>query len=113
MNDSPGAVARFLDRFRPLFKRYTDATRVTLEDLQADIIQVRQQGYAMVLHGEWREGIAACACAILGQGGELAGAIGISGPDSRLKRKDLKQYSEHVMEAARAISAALGHSARH
>lgn len=100
----------FLERFRPLFRSYTEFTRVTLEDLQADLVQVRQQGYAMVQHGEWRDGIAACACAILGQGGELVGAIGISGPDSRLKRKDLKQYSGHVMEAAQSISAALGHS---
>lgn len=98
-----------LERFRPLFKRYTVTTRVTLEELLADIRQIRQQGYATVLQGEWRDGIAACACAILGQAGHVAGAIGISGPDSRLKRKELKQFSEEVREAARTISLALGH----
>lgn len=102
-----------LDRFRPLFKRYTATTRVTPEELMADIRQIRQQGYATVLQGEWRDGIAACACAILGQAGDVAGAIGISGPDSRLKRKELKQFSEDVREAARSISAALGHLPRH
>ena len=71
-----------LDRFRPLFKRFTATTRVTPEELMADIRQIRQQGYAMVLQGEWRDGIAACACAVLGRAGEVAGAIGISGPDS-------------------------------
>ena len=98
-----------LERFRPLFKRYTATTRVTLDELMADIGQIRQQGYAMVLQGEWRDGIAACACAILGRAGEVVGAIGISGPDSRLKRKELKQFSEEVRRAARSISMALGH----
>lgn len=102
-----------LDRFRPLFKRFTATTRVTPEELMADIRQIRQQGYAMVLQGEWRDGIAACACAILGRAGEVAGAIGISGPDTRLKRKELKQFSEDVREAARSISAALGHLPEH
>lgn len=101
-----------LERFKPLFKRYTATTRVTLEELMVDIRQVRQQGYATVLQGEWREGIAACACAILGQAGEVVGAIGISGPDSRLKRKELKQFSEEVRKAAQSISATLGHRPR-
>lgn len=103
----------FLERFRPLFKRYTDTTRTTLKELQADIAQIRQQGYAIVPHGEWREGIAACAAAIIGQADEVVGAIGISGPDSRLKRRELKQFSENVVEAARSISVALGHTLRH
>ncbi|RYY13594.1 MAG: IclR family transcriptional regulator, partial [Alphaproteobacteria bacterium] len=62
----PGAE---LERFRPLLKRYTATTRVTLEALRLDVEQVRKLGYAMVLHGEWRDGIAACACAVLGQSG--------------------------------------------
>jgi DNA-binding IclR family transcriptional regulator len=80
--------------------------------LKADIDLIRQQGYASVAHGEWREGIAAVACAILGRSGELVGAIGMSGPDSRIKRKQLKEFSVRVMEAARSIEAALGRSRR-
>lgn len=101
----------FLERFRPLFRPYTAATRTTIEALRADIAQVRQQGYAAVQHGEWREGIAACACAILGRSGELVGAIGMSGPDSRIRRRELKQFSRDVVEAGRVISTALGYSA--
>jgi DNA-binding IclR family transcriptional regulator len=102
----------YLERFRPLLERYTDTTRTTIEELRDDIEQARGQGYASVLHGEWREGIAACACAILGRSGELAGAIGMSGPDSRIKRKQIKEYSVHVMEAARTIASALGYTRR-
>lgn len=100
----------YLDRFRPHLKRYTATTRTTIKGLREDIEQARAQGYASVLHGEWREGIAACACAILGPSGRLEGAIGISGPDTRIKRKQLKDYSVHVIAAARAIGDRLGFS---
>lgn len=99
----------YLERFRPHLKRYTSTTRTTIEELRADVELARRQGYAVVPHGEWREGIAACACAILDRSGAVAGAIGMSGPDSRIKRKELKQIATHVVEAARAISAALGY----
>ncbi|WP_445488024.1 IclR family transcriptional regulator [Rhodopseudomonas sp. RCAM05734] len=100
----------YLEKFKPHFRRYTDTTRMTIEELREDIALARSQGYSYVLHGEWREGIAACACAILGRSGELVGAIGMSGPDTRIKRKQIKEYSVHVMEAARAIGTALGYS---
>ena len=100
----------YLERFRPYLKRYTDTTRITMEQLREDIELARVQGYSSVLHGEWREGIAACACAILGRSGEVVGAIGMSGPDTRVKRKQIKEYATHVMAAAREISSALGYS---
>ncbi|QYK42174.1 MAG: IclR family transcriptional regulator [Paracoccaceae bacterium] len=99
----------YLDRFAPHLRSYTETTRTTLDALRADVRLAREQGYAIVLHGEWRDGIAACACAIRGRSGELVGAIGLSGPDSRVKRKQLLQYSANVMAAARAISTALGY----
>jgi DNA-binding IclR family transcriptional regulator len=36
----------------------------------------------------------------------------MSGPDTRIKRKQMKQISVHVMDAAQSISAALGYSSR-
>lgn len=102
----------YLERFVPLFKRYTGTTRMTLEELREDVELARQQGYAAVPHGEWREGIAACACAILNRSDEVVGAIGMSGPDSRINRKQLKQIAEHVVHAGRTISLALGYVPR-
>lgn len=100
----------YLERFPAVLPRYNAATRTSLIELRQDIEKARQNGYAAVLHGEWREGIAACACAILGHSGELVGAIGISGPDTRIKRQQIKDFSLHVMEAARSISLALGYA---
>ncbi|WP_103332065.1 IclR family transcriptional regulator [Pseudotabrizicola formosa] len=102
----------YLERFRPHLRAYTATTRTTIEALRSDIELARAQGYAVVPQGEWRDGIAACACAILGRTGELVGAIGISGPDSRVKRKQLKLIAPQVMEAAQTISAALGYVRR-
>ena len=98
-----------LERFVPHLQRYTPSTRATLDELREDIALARQQGFATVVEGEWRVGIAACACAILGARGELVGAIGMSGPDSRIKRKQLKVIAPQVVAAAQQISAALGH----
>lgn len=100
----------YLERFAPIFAKFTEHTRATLPELRADLELIRSQGYAMVPHGEWRDGIAACACAILDRTGDVAGAIGISGPDTRIKVNDLKQFSVHVMEAAKAISSTLGYA---
>lgn len=102
----------YLDRFAPHLRRYTEFTRTTLAALREDVELTRRQGYAAVLHGEWREGIAACACAILDRSGGLAGAIGLSGPDTRIKPRQLRQYSEAVVNAARATSQALGYTPR-
>lgn len=102
----------YLERFRGHLESFTDTTRTTIESLREDVALARSQGYAVVPHGEWREGIAACACAILGRSGEPAGAIGISGPDSRIKRKQLKAIAPLVVEAAQTVSAALGYAPR-
>lgn len=102
----------YLERFRPHLRAYTETTRTTIEALAEDIRQTRAQGYAVVPQGEWRDGIAACACAILDRSGELVGAIGISGPDTRVKRKQLKLIAPQVTEAAQTISAALGYARR-
>lgn len=98
----------YLDRFGAHLRAYTETTRTSVEALRKDIALVRAQGYALVPAGEWRDGIAACACAIQGRSGELMGAIGMSGPVSRIKRRQLRGLAPHVVAASEAISAALG-----
>ncbi|WP_411956297.1 IclR family transcriptional regulator domain-containing protein [Arvimicrobium flavum] len=69
----------------------------------------RLQGYSAVYHGKWRQGIAAVACALLDGSGGLVGAIGMPGPDSRMKRRQVQAFSADVIDAAREIGKALGH----
>lgn len=99
----------YLQRFEPHFQKYTSTTRTSIAELTEDLDFVREHGYAIVPHGDWREGVAACASAILGQKGVVAGAVGVSGPDSRIKLKTLKELALQAREAARKISVSLGY----
>lgn len=103
----------YLERYHNRFQSFTPATITTMDQLHRAIEQVRATGFAVVPHGEWRAGIAACACAILGPNGDLAGAIGVSGPDTRVKREELDAFSPHLVAAASAISSALGYTGEH
>lgn len=100
----------YLDRFEGRFQELTPTSRRSLDELRSDLDLVRAEGYCIVYHGEWREGIAAVACAISDRSNQLAGAIGLSGPDSRLKRRQLQAFSTHVVEAACDIGRSLDQS---
>lgn len=98
----------YVEQFDMHFQQFTETSKASIEDLRKDIELIRSQGYSAVYHGEWREGIAAVACAIVNGSGGLVGAIGMSGPDSRLKRRQVQAFSVDVMEAAQEIGRALG-----
>ncbi|HUH76618.1 MAG TPA: IclR family transcriptional regulator [Devosia sp.] len=100
----------YLERFDGQFHKFTETSKASLAELRQDLEVIRRDGYCEVYHGEWREGIAAVACAILDSSNKLVGAIGVSGPDSRLKRRQLQAFAPYVPEAARDISRSLGHS---
>lgn len=99
----------YIDRFEGGFQKFTETSRASLQELRQDLDQARADGYCAVYHGEWREGIAAVACAILDRSNQLVGAIGVSGPDSRLKRRQILALAPYVIEAARDIGTSLGH----
>lgn len=100
----------YLERFHNRFHAFTPSTLLTMDALYRAIEEVRSRGFAQVPHGEWRDGIAACACAIVGPNGDLAGAIGVSGPDSRVDQDSLDAFAPHVFSAAGTVSTALGYT---
>lgn len=103
---------QYLLRIDGLLQPFTATARTSLEALRADIMLIRAQGYCAVYSGEWRDGIAAAAAAILDGTGDMVGAIGISGPDSRLQRPQVEAAAAEVIAAAHEIGKALGHSGR-
>lgn len=100
----------YLLRFNDHFRQYTPTSKASLKALRQDIKTIRAQGFAAVYHGEWREGIAAVACAIVDRSGQLVGGIGISGPDTRIKKTQIKEYSVYVMAAAAEVSRLFGYA---
>ena len=91
------------------------ATPNTITDPEAflaEMQRVRRNGYA-INRGEWRLAVNGLAAPILDGTGAVIAAIGISGPESRLRLARLRALAEEVAEAARRLSAELGEAAPH
>jgi DNA-binding IclR family transcriptional regulator len=78
----------------------------------AEMQKVRRNGFA-INRGEWRLSVNGLAAPILDGAGAVIAAIGISGPESRLKLARLKQLSGGVCDVARALSAEFGRASAH
>lgn len=90
-------------------KRYTENTPTSLGKLRADLELIREQGYS-VTSGEWRAGVLGIATAIKSPSGQVIGAIGVAGPEDRMRRGDVRQTIAAVVEAGARIERDLGFS---
>jgi DNA-binding IclR family transcriptional regulator len=90
-------------------KEYTSRTITDPEELQRELARVRQQGYA-INRGEWREGVCGVGAPIRDSSRQVVGAVGISGPASRMKPTFMRDQVPEVIAAANFISRALGYS---
>jgi DNA-binding IclR family transcriptional regulator len=97
--DVPLPSAR-LERFTP--KTLTDPRR-----LAAAVERVREQGWAEAA-GERERDLNAIAAPVLGAEGELAGIVGVQGPDGRLDRAARRQAVDPLLAHTHALSKALG-----
>jgi DNA-binding IclR family transcriptional regulator len=87
---------------------FTKATITNRADLMKEFERIRQKGFA-VNTGEWREGMHGVGAPIRNERNDVVGAIGISGPASRLAPDRLRAFAPSVMEVAARISTQLGH----
>ncbi len=98
-----GAVAVPPEPYRTLTKR-TIATR---HDLLAELVQVRERGYA-VTNEELEPGLVAVAAPVFGGGTAAIAALSVSGPASRLDGKRTAAAAKACAEVARALSSTIG-----
>ncbi|MFO0992913.1 MAG: IclR family transcriptional regulator [Hyphomicrobiales bacterium] len=91
-------------------KQFTKNTIASPAKLKADLELIRNQGYSKT-EGEWQAGVLGFATAIKTPSGEVAGAIGVAGPEERMRKSDLKQMVTALRAAARRIEAELKASA--
>lgn len=89
-------------------KRYTSETITDLAAMNREFDFIRANGYA-INRGEWREGVVGIASPVLDATEQLVGGIGISGPSTRFRPKQIKLWAEMVVEAAHIVSKALGY----
>ncbi len=87
--------------------RCTPYTLCSVAELRRHLEQVRQAGCAL----DWderEEGIRCIAAPVRDASGVVAAAIGISGPNTRLKEENLPELTAQVTGSAREFSHALG-----
>jgi IclR family KDG regulon transcriptional repressor len=90
-------------------KRQTEKTITEPQQLRREVIRIREQGFA--LDDEETEYGGRCVAApFFNKKGDLAGAISILGPISRINSDTISYLSELVRDTAREISQALGHT---
>lgn len=86
---------------------FTENTVRTPAQLRADLELIRQRGYSET-RGEYRAGVLGFSAAIRSPSGQPLGAIGVAGPEERMRLRDVDATIQAVLTAARRIEADLG-----
>lgn len=87
----------------------TSNSITNVEDLQDELVKVRQRGYA-VNDQELAIGLRALAAPIRGENGDAVAAVNISGSTETIPRRRLREeLAPRLLEATEEISQALGH----
>jgi DNA-binding IclR family transcriptional regulator len=88
-------------------ERFTARTKVDRAELDAEVEQVRGQGWARAL-GEREDELNALAAPVRGSRGELVAILGLQGPASRFGEEAMAGALDPLLAGARAVSNALG-----
>jgi len=87
---------------------YTRRTVSRAEDLKQELVQVRQQGYAVV-EEELEGGLNAVAAPIHDHRGQVVAAVSISGPAYRMVPRMLSELARHLAIVTGQISEEMGY----
>jgi IclR family acetate operon transcriptional repressor len=86
---------------------FTPKTLVDEAGLRADLAAIRARGYA-IDNEERNIGMRCIAAAVFDAGGEAAAGLSVSGPTSRVTPDQTEALAGEVMQAARALTEAIG-----
>lgn len=87
--------------------RYTPSTVTSVEDLERELAEVREHGYALSLE-ELEVGLNALAAPVRSFRGEVVAAISASGPAYRFSEKRMRELASVLVKGAEEISHRLG-----
>jgi len=88
-------------------KKFTEFTITDLSDLQSDLAGIRDRGYS-VDNEEKNLGMRCIAAPVFDQNREAVAGISVSGPTSRVSPEEVERLSRPVVDAAHALTAAIG-----
>jgi IclR family transcriptional regulator, KDG regulon repressor len=89
--------------------KHTDHTITDKDELLKELIQVKQQGFALDLE-ENEYGIRCMAVPIFNHVGNVIAAVSISGPTIRMTDERIKQLQTPMLQIGKQISARLGYN---
>ena len=89
-------------------KRYTPLTLTRRRDIEHDLEQTRERGYA-VNRGEFRAGVCGVAAPIRDRSGAVVAAIGVWGAEKSILGARREEIAHMAVAAARDISRELGY----
>lgn len=88
--------------------KHTESTITNFDDLWKEMKLIKSRGYAMD-EQEFVEGLRCVAVPIFNHSGEIAAALSISGPVSRMRDEKIERGMECLLKAAAEISERMGY----
>lgn len=108
-----GASGRAILAYTPLgpgqLEAYAAGTSVDIEWVRDQLAVTRERGYAMG-HNELIQGAYAVAAPFFDHEGEVAGSIGVFGPDVRLTERRVHEFGVYLQGLAAGLSQTLGYA---
>lgn len=96
-----------IDAVGQTIQRHTKNTVGSLAELRKHLAAIRDAGYSLTL-GEWRQDVTGIASAIISDSGKVIGAIGVAGPQDRMRQSRHERYIEAVLAARDRIRQDIG-----
>jgi DNA-binding IclR family transcriptional regulator len=97
-----------VDNRLPRLTSYTSDTVTTRAKLRRELVEVREQGFAVAVD-ELEVGLTAIAAPIRNAHGDVIASLSVSGPTFRLTEPRVKELVPAVLDAADEVSRRLGH----
>jgi IclR family transcriptional regulator, acetate operon repressor len=101
----PGRRDSMLQRIS--FERFTAATRLSAANLMTDLVEARQNGFALD-DEERNTGMRCIAAPVFNELGDPIGGLSVSGPTVRVDDRFIDRHARAVVAAADALTAAIG-----
>ncbi|HXZ49898.1 MAG TPA: IclR family transcriptional regulator [Usitatibacter sp.] len=101
-----------LDQAMAHLKRYTPLTLIQRKDIERDLEQTRQRGYA-VNRGEFRMGVCGIAAPVRDRTGAVVAALGVWGAEKAMLGPRHEELARMVTATARDVSRDLGYVEAH
>ncbi|MFZ3118018.1 MAG: IclR family transcriptional regulator [Variovorax sp.] len=101
------AMLAFMDPTREQLRGYVEGTGIDLKDLEAELAATRKRGYS-TSRSELISGAVAVAAPFFERHGQVAGSIGVFGPEVRLDVTRQKAIGTLLLKEALKLSEALG-----